>query len=68
MKQPVDPDALRAHCLELTAEATEHFKLLRDYSLTPGNAWLAKAELAKIGNLMGELDHLLEQIKQADAI
>ena len=62
----LDADQLRAQCLEMTVETSEHLKLLRDYASTPGNAWLAKSELAKVGNLVSELDHLLELIKQAD--
>jgi gamma-glutamylcyclotransferase (GGCT)/AIG2-like uncharacterized protein YtfP len=62
-----DADSLRAECYEWTTEATKHLKLLRDYAATPGNAWLAKGELSKISTIVGELDRMLEEIKQADA-
>ena len=64
--KPTDAASLRQECHDLTIEATQYLKLLRDYAHSPGNAWLAKGELAKIRATIGEIDHLIEQIKQAD--
>ncbi len=60
-------EKLRAECIELCSDTTEHIKLLRDYATTPGNAWLAKGELSKITGLVSDLDTLLEQIKRAES-
>jgi hypothetical protein len=62
--KPSDP--LRVHCLELCNDLSEHTTTLRDYALTPGNAWLAKGELQQITQIISDLETLLEQIKQAD--
>ena len=66
MKKPTTSDPLRAHYLELCEELAEHAKTMRDYGLTPVNSWLARGELQQIGQLLTELETLLEQIKQAD--
>lgn len=66
MKQPQPADPLRAHCLELCQEMAAKVTATRDYALTPGNAWLAKAELQQLAQIISELESLLEQIKQAD--
>jgi hypothetical protein len=60
-------DKLRAQCLELVADMTEHLKLVRDYATTPGDAWLARSELNKLNSAVSEMDLLLEEIKQADS-
>ena len=60
-------DPLRSRCLELCEQINEHSNLLRDYAMTPGNTWLAKNELQQLGQLVSELETLLEDIKQADA-
>ena len=49
--------------LQLCEELQEHVKLARDYAATPGNAWLAKAELTKTGQILRELEGLLDRIK-----
>jgi hypothetical protein len=60
------PDPLRTKLLELTAEVETHTANLRDFATSPGNAWLAKSELQSLMNLAGEIEALLEDIKQAD--
>jgi hypothetical protein len=64
-KSPTDP--LRARLLELLEDINNRTTQLRDYATVPGNAWLAKGELGQIGQLVSDLEELLEQIKQADA-
>jgi hypothetical protein len=64
-KQSADP--LRVRLLELTEAITQHAAQLRDFALSPGNAWLAKGELQSLMNLMSDTESLLEEIKQADA-
>lgn len=63
-KSSIDP--LRVRLLELTEEITDRVNQLRDYATTPGNAWLAKGELQTINQLSGEMESLLEEIKQSD--
>jgi hypothetical protein len=67
MKQPSPSDPLRAHCLELCQELLERTTTMRDYAMSPGNAWLAKNELQQITQTISELEQLVEEIKQADA-
>lgn len=45
------------------SQLAEHVALLRDYATTPGNVWLARAELSRLQELAGEVEKLLEQIK-----
>ncbi len=59
-------DDLREHCMDVTAEMTEHLKLLRDYALTPGNSWLARNELSIISTLMNDLEVSIDAIKRAE--
>ena len=66
MKKPTPADPLRAHYLELCEQLAEHAQTMRDYGLTPGNGWLARGELQQIGQLLSELEVLLEKIKKAD--
>ena len=69
MKRPTSPaDPLRGEAIELCQKLEERAQTLRDYATTPGNAWLAKGELQAISGLIADLDSLLEQIKQADAL
>jgi hypothetical protein len=63
-KQPSDP--LRARLLELTEEIEQHTAQLRDFAVSPGNAWLAKGELQTLNTLLSDMESLLEDIKQAD--
>jgi hypothetical protein len=64
-KTPTDP--LRARLHELTEEIADHVAQLRDFAVSPGNAWLAKGELQQLQNLMSDMESLLEDIKQQDA-
>ncbi len=64
-KTSVDP--LRARMLELVQEITDRTTQFREYASVPGNAWLAKGELGQLGQLLYDLDSLLEEIKQNDA-
>jgi len=64
-KPQIDP--LRVQLLEMIEEITDRSAQLRDYATTPGNAWLAQSELLAIGQLISELEALLEDIKQFDA-
>lgn len=59
-------DDYRAEYLSLCEELTDRVAAMRNYGMKPGNAWLAKAELAKITSLITDIEQLLEQIKQAD--
>lgn len=63
-KNPTDP--LRVRLLELTEEISDRTSGLRDFATTPGNAWLAKGELQQLMTLLGDMESLLEDIKQAD--
>ena len=64
-KPHIDP--LRVRLLEMSEEITDRMAKLRDYATTPGNAWLAQSELLSIGQMISELETLLEEIKQFDA-
>jgi hypothetical protein len=64
MKDPAD--TLRAEYLELCEKLVNYTQNMRNYAMKPGNAWLARAELAKIISLTNELDTLLDQIKELD--
>ena len=63
-KTPVDP--LRAQLLEQLQELTDRAVQLRDYAMTPGNAWLAKSELQAISQLISDLETALDDLKQQD--
>ena len=63
-KQPTDP--LRVQLLELTEKIADHTNMLRDFAVSPGNAWLAKGELQTLMGLLSDMETLLEEIKQAD--
>jgi hypothetical protein len=63
-KPPSDP--LRAHLLELVEDIEQRTSVLRDFAMTPGNAWLAKGELQTLTTLLSDMETLLEDIKQAD--
>ena len=60
-------DTAKAEYLSLCGDLMEHARLMRDYATTPGNTWLAKAELTKIMQLTDELEKVLENIRQAEA-
>lgn len=59
-------DEQRATYLNMCEELMDRASAMRSYGMKPGNAWLAKAELAKIGGLITELEAALEDIKQSD--
>jgi hypothetical protein len=44
------------------ADLIEHINLMRDFATTPGNGWLAKAELAKINQIIADIDKLLDEV------
>jgi hypothetical protein len=62
---PNSPEPL-ANLHNLCAEIAEHLKLLRDYATTPGNTWLARAELTRINQLTAELEQILSQLAAAN--
>ncbi len=64
-KPHLDPE--RARMLEMLERLSERTGQLREYSMIPGDAWLAKGELGNISQMVSELETLLEQIKQQDA-
>ncbi|HSH31713.1 MAG TPA: hypothetical protein VK963_03560 [Candidatus Saccharimonadales bacterium] len=66
MKTSHPGDQPRAEYLQLCEDLISHIQAMRNYAMKPGNAWLAKAELAKINSLVGEAELMLEQIKRAD--
>lgn len=66
MKNLSEADRLRENYLELCEQLLSRIKEMRNFGLKPGNAWLARGELAKIVSLTGDLENLLEEIKQAD--
>ena len=68
MKQPRSSDPLRARILDLSQELAERAATMRDYAMTPNNSWLAKNELQQIGQIISDLETLLEEIKQADEL
>lgn len=61
-----DGDAARKQIIELTAELADQLKVLRDYATTPDNTWLARGELNRIQENLGEVERLLTQIKQSE--
>jgi hypothetical protein len=63
MKSLSDP---RTHLNDLCTELAEYAKLLRDYGTTPGNVWLARAELGKISQLCNQIEDTLQQIKREE--
>lgn len=68
MKNLTQADSLREDYLELCEQLMDHAKNMRNYGMKPGNAWLARGELAKIVTITGDLENLLEEIKQADEL
>ena len=59
-------DPLRARLIELSDELSERIARLRDFGMVFGNAWLAAGELRAINTIVGELEMVIEQIKQDD--
>jgi hypothetical protein len=66
-KDLTESEKLRAEYLILCEQVIEYTQKMRNFAMKPGNAWLARGELAKISSLTGELEGLLDQIKVADA-
>lgn len=66
MKANRPSDPLRARCLDLCQELTERAAIMRDFAMSPGNAWLAKGELQQVAQIISDLEQLFEEIKQAD--
>lgn len=66
MKNLTPAELLREEYLELCEQLLARAKDMRNYAMKPGNAWLARAELAQIISLTGDLEQLLDQIKDAD--
>jgi hypothetical protein len=66
MKLKAESDDLRAEYLQICEQLIGNVQNMRNFAMKPGNAWLAKAEMAKINNLLAEAETLLDQIKQAD--
>jgi hypothetical protein len=65
--KPTSPaDEHRASYLLLCEQLLQHGTDMRNYAMKPGNAWLARGELAKVSNLIGELESMLDKIKKAD--
>jgi len=60
----VSADELRSRIAERCQQLATHLTLLRDYATTPHNVWLARGELNKISEQVGELESLLAQLKQ----
>lgn len=64
MKQSQDPN--RARYLELSEELIDLAALARNFAMKPGNAWLARAELAKASGVISDLEGVLQDIQDAD--
>lgn len=62
----MDIDDLRAHCLDVIVDMSDHMKLLRDYAVTPGNSWLARNELSQVSRLMSDLENSIDAIKRVE--
>ncbi len=58
-------DKNQAELLELCQDLTEHVKLLRDFAVNPGSTWLARHELSKASQLLGEIETVLTNIEAA---
>ncbi|MFI5240369.1 MAG: hypothetical protein ACHQUB_01520 [Candidatus Saccharimonadia bacterium] len=67
MTNLTESERLRENYLELCEQLISGAKDMRNFAMKPGNAWLAKGELAKIIGLSSELETLLDQIKRADS-
>lgn len=69
MKKPISPsDALRTQLLEHCEEVISKSQAMRNYAMKPGNAWLARGELANIQATLYEIETLLDEIKVADTV
>jgi hypothetical protein len=66
MKNLSHADRLREEYMDLCEQLLSHAKDMRNYAMKPGNAWLARGELAKIISLSGDMESLLDDIKSAD--
>lgn len=68
MKTTHPSDPLRAQLLEHCEDLISRSQAMRNYAMKPGNAWLARGEIANLQATLNEIDVLLDQIKQADQI
>ncbi len=66
MKSLNPSDELRTQYLVLCDQLLGHIQSMRNYAMKPGNAWLARAELSKITNLTGDIEDLIDRIKETD--
>ena len=68
MKATHPSDPLRAKLLEHCEDLISRSQAMRNYAMKPGNAWLARGEVASLQATLYEIDTLLDEIKQADTI
>ena len=68
MKSVTLNDPLRLKFIEMCEELVQHTQMLRDYTLTPGNLWLAKNELQQVGQNLSDLEQLLVEIRDQDEL
>ena len=58
-----ESERLQGQLIEQCEELNAHVRLLRDYSTTPDNVWLARGELNRIREIVGEIEELLAKLK-----
>jgi hypothetical protein len=68
MKATHPSDPLRAKLLEHCDDLISRSQAMRNYAMKPGNAWLARGEVASLQATLYEIDTLLDEIKQADKV
>jgi hypothetical protein len=68
MKATHPSDPLRAKLLEHCEDLISRSQAMRNYAMKPGNAWLARGEVAALQATLYEIDTLLDEIKQADKV
>jgi hypothetical protein len=66
MKPSTPADEHRAEYLLLCEQLLQRTTDMRNYAMKPGNAWLARGELAKLTTLLEEVEASLDKIKAAD--
>lgn len=57
-------ELLQRDIQELAQTAIEHLKMVRDYSSSPQDVWLARMELNRIQELTAELEQQLTKLKE----
>lgn len=65
-KELTEAERLRGEYLQLCDKLISHTQTMRNFAMKPGNAWIARGELASISALTGEIESLLDAIKAAD--